>query len=102
MALYLHYPNTPSWRGAQLKHRDNFAFNFYLSAYVNLMSSLMKRLKSSCKELDTVTKYTCISLRFVSHANVHLCNARCVATISFASYKPYGCSASAADLNQDH
>jgi hypothetical protein len=25
--LYLHSPNTPSWRGAQLKHRDNF-FNF--------------------------------------------------------------------------
>jgi len=22
--LYLHYPNTPSWRGAPLKHRDNF------------------------------------------------------------------------------
>jgi hypothetical protein len=22
--LYLHSPNTPSWRGAQLKHRDTF------------------------------------------------------------------------------
>jgi hypothetical protein len=22
--LYLHSPNTPSWRGAQLRHRDNF------------------------------------------------------------------------------
>jgi hypothetical protein len=22
--LYFHSPNTPSWRGAQLKHRDNF------------------------------------------------------------------------------
>jgi len=22
-------PNTPSWHGAQLKHRDNFAFAFY-------------------------------------------------------------------------
>jgi hypothetical protein len=22
--LYLHSPSTPSWRGAQLKHRDNF------------------------------------------------------------------------------
>jgi hypothetical protein len=28
--LYLHSPNTPSWRGAQLKHRDNFTFTFYL------------------------------------------------------------------------
>jgi hypothetical protein len=26
MELYLHSPNTPSWRGAQLKHRDNFTF----------------------------------------------------------------------------
>jgi hypothetical protein len=28
--LYLHSPNAPSWRGAQLgEHRDNFAFTFY-------------------------------------------------------------------------
>jgi hypothetical protein len=26
MELYLYSPNTPSWRGAELKHRDNFAF----------------------------------------------------------------------------
>jgi hypothetical protein len=26
--LYLHSHNTPSWRGAQLKHRDNFTFTF--------------------------------------------------------------------------
>jgi hypothetical protein len=24
--LYLHSPNSPSWRGAQLKHRDTFTF----------------------------------------------------------------------------
>jgi len=24
--LYLHSPNTLSWRGAQLKHRENFTF----------------------------------------------------------------------------
>jgi hypothetical protein len=28
--LYLHSPNSPSWRGAQLKHRDNFTFCLYL------------------------------------------------------------------------
>jgi hypothetical protein len=28
--LYFHSPNTPSWRGAQLNHRDNFTFTFYL------------------------------------------------------------------------
>jgi hypothetical protein len=26
--LYLHSPNTSSWRGAQLKHRNNCTFNF--------------------------------------------------------------------------
>jgi hypothetical protein len=26
--LYLYSPTTPSWRGAQLKHRDNFTFTF--------------------------------------------------------------------------
>jgi hypothetical protein len=26
--LYLRFPTTPSWRGAQLKHRDNFTFTF--------------------------------------------------------------------------
>jgi len=28
--LYIHSPNTPPWRGAQLKHRDNFTFTFTL------------------------------------------------------------------------
>jgi hypothetical protein len=27
--IYLHSPNTPSWRGAQLKHRDTFTFTFF-------------------------------------------------------------------------
>jgi hypothetical protein len=31
--LYLHSPNTPSWRGAQLKHRDNFTFTFTFYLY---------------------------------------------------------------------
>jgi hypothetical protein len=26
--LYFHSPNTPSWAGAQLKHRDNLTFLF--------------------------------------------------------------------------
>jgi hypothetical protein len=28
--LYLYSPTTPSWRGAQGEHRDNFTFTFYL------------------------------------------------------------------------
>jgi hypothetical protein len=26
--LYLHSPNMPTWRSAQLKHRENFTFTF--------------------------------------------------------------------------
>jgi hypothetical protein len=35
--LYLHSPNTPSWRDAQLKkwHRDNFTFTFIKNNYVS-------------------------------------------------------------------
>jgi hypothetical protein len=38
MELYLHSPNTPSWRGAQLKHRDNFIFTW------TLIFSFLKRI----------------------------------------------------------
>jgi len=31
--LYLYSPDTPSWRGAQLKHRDNFTFTLPLNIY---------------------------------------------------------------------
>jgi hypothetical protein len=31
--LYRHSPNTSSWRGAQLKHRGKFTFNFALSYF---------------------------------------------------------------------
>jgi hypothetical protein len=30
-------PSTPSWRGAQLKHRDNFTFTFTLLAVFIIM-----------------------------------------------------------------
>jgi hypothetical protein len=29
-AVDLHSPNTPSWRGAQGEHRDNFTFYLYV------------------------------------------------------------------------
>jgi hypothetical protein len=32
--LYLHSPNTSSWRGAQLEHRDNFTFSFVFQEYL--------------------------------------------------------------------
>jgi len=33
LELYHHTPNMPSWRGAQLKHRDNFIFTVIKQAY---------------------------------------------------------------------
>jgi len=30
MELYLYSRNTSSWRGAQLKHRDNFTFTLHI------------------------------------------------------------------------
>jgi hypothetical protein len=32
MELYLYSPNTPLWRGAQLKHRDNFTLRSGIDA----------------------------------------------------------------------
>jgi hypothetical protein len=33
-------PNTPSWRGAQLKHRDNFTYNLGYSVPVSCKVAL--------------------------------------------------------------
>jgi hypothetical protein len=41
--LYLHSPNTPSWRGAQLKHRDNFTFTFNNIWWSVQVMKLLKR-----------------------------------------------------------
>jgi hypothetical protein len=38
--LYLHSPNMPSWRGAQLKHRDKFTFYLYLTCTFLLLTAL--------------------------------------------------------------
>jgi hypothetical protein len=35
--LYFHSPNTPSWRGAQLKHRDNFTLPLQCLALLLLL-----------------------------------------------------------------
>jgi hypothetical protein len=45
--LYLHSPNTPSRRGAQLKHGDNFTFTFQLLLRTELRSSMKLRASRS-------------------------------------------------------
>jgi hypothetical protein len=34
MELYLHSPNTPTWRCARLKHRDNFTFTLSIVTWL--------------------------------------------------------------------
>jgi hypothetical protein len=40
--IYLHYPYTPPWRGAQLQHRDNFT-SPYQGSSVNIVTRLRDR-----------------------------------------------------------
>jgi len=42
MDLYLHSPNTPSWCGAQLKHRDDFTLP-YLTLPLNVAMPVCKK-----------------------------------------------------------
>jgi hypothetical protein len=60
--LYLHSTNTLSWRGAQLKHRDNFTFtvtNFYLLlVWVwNLVSHIKRGTHWECSRTGCCEKY---------------------------------------------
>jgi hypothetical protein len=44
--LYRHSPNTPSWRGAQLKHRDNFTFTFtFTFLMLRQQTDVIRKLK---------------------------------------------------------
>jgi hypothetical protein len=38
-------PNTPSWRGAHLKHRDNFTLTFYLTEVTLAGKHLERKLR---------------------------------------------------------
>jgi hypothetical protein len=44
--LHFHFSNTPSWRGAQLKHRDNFTFTAQSLAWKCPTSAVAKKFKS--------------------------------------------------------
>jgi hypothetical protein len=49
--LYLHSPNTPPWRGDQLKHRDTFTFTFTFTFNFTMANCNYKTLTSdsNCK-----------------------------------------------------
>jgi hypothetical protein len=46
--------NTPSWRGAQLKHRDNFTFTFSVprAACSSHFCSIIERVKLAGRALN--------------------------------------------------
>jgi hypothetical protein len=50
--LYFHSPNTPPWRGAQLKHKDNFTFTFYDPM---ILHSVLQNLSSWYTSLNNQT-----------------------------------------------
>jgi hypothetical protein len=56
LALYLHSPNTPSWRGALLKHRDNFTFTFSNAFFTYLVRVLIHVL-SIPNEAQCLSQY---------------------------------------------
>jgi hypothetical protein len=37
MELYFHSPNTPPWRGAQLKYKDDFISLYFTLLYFTLL-----------------------------------------------------------------
>jgi hypothetical protein len=60
--LYLHSPNTPSWRGAQLKHRDNFTFTLtYDDLSTQNMKTILNSQKVNVKKEYVVAYFTVIS-----------------------------------------
>jgi hypothetical protein len=61
--LYLHSPNTPSWCGAQLKHRDNFTFYFW---WVGLGNGFEVQFINAYKRENCSNFLTCAT--FLSHS----------------------------------
>jgi hypothetical protein len=55
--LYFHSPNTPSWCGSQLKHRDNFNLNF-METFLHFTKSVIDNfLTVWFKAIDFVLRY---------------------------------------------
>jgi hypothetical protein len=70
MSGIIHPPsNTPSWRGAQLKHRDNFTFyvfSYIMASYVFVLVTFWVLLRETYLELE---RYSRFSPRFSGQKN---------------------------------
>jgi hypothetical protein len=67
--LYLHSPNKPPWRCAQLKHRDNFSFTFFIkegrqTKCLTLIIPLINRFLCVTKHQNSrnVSNYKCLNV----------------------------------------
>jgi hypothetical protein len=58
--LYFHSPNTPSWRGAQLKkqHRDTFTFTFYLNTHSHFTENAFIRKMHAFNQISIKICYS--------------------------------------------
>jgi hypothetical protein len=63
--IYLHSPNTLSWCGAQLKHRDNFTFTFTFLQYCYYIGDVCA---------SHIIKIYCICESVPSLSSIDICN----------------------------
>jgi hypothetical protein len=70
------FPNTPPWRDAQLKHRDNFTFLPFNTPFITI-----------------VNKYVVIMIRFVDV----MCNVKCEREVPIL-----GTSSAVTSVTQEH
>jgi hypothetical protein len=67
--LYLHSPNTNSWRGAQLKHGDNFTLN---RCHVNIIHPSVPRSPKVVRSLHDLKLELCKFFSLLPHAKARL------------------------------
>jgi hypothetical protein len=46
--------NTPSWRGAQLRHRDNFTFTHYIDVFQRVRNTAYKDASPNTLNTDPI------------------------------------------------
>jgi hypothetical protein len=65
--LYLHSPNTPPWRGAQLKHRDNFIFTLTVPCETTIIKNsyfiCKVRILNECFQIQITVSWISMGFR---------------------------------------
>jgi hypothetical protein len=76
--LYVHSPNTPSWRGDQLKHRDNFTFFSKLYSLLNTLDFIWGEYVTNGIELSQTGDkiYRKSDLKWQKHWTLYILNLK--------------------------